>query len=79
MTGFYLNNFLNKIWIKKNYAKQKSKVNLDIDVIMGAQEKEISSLASIEPSLEYTAENIQLFINNVKELIGRLIKHFHKK
>jgi len=53
-TGFYLTNFVNRVLIKKNYAKQKFNPNLNSEVIISEREKEVLSLVC----MEYTAQEI---------------------
>ena len=43
-TGFYLNNFVNRVLIKKNYSKQKFNPNLNSEVVISEREKEVLSL-----------------------------------
>ena len=38
-TGFYLNPFVNKVLIKKNYAKQKFNPSLTSEVVLSEREK----------------------------------------
>src|SRR5437588_5953393 len=40
-TGFYLNNFVNKILIKKNYSEQKFNPNLNSEVVISEREKKV--------------------------------------
>ena len=53
-TGFYLNNFVNKILIKKNYSKQKFNPNLNSEIVISEREKEVLTLVC----MEYTAQEI---------------------
>jgi DNA-binding NarL/FixJ family response regulator len=50
-TGFYLNNFVNRILIKKNYSKQKFNPNLNSEIVVSDREKEVLTLVC----MEYTA------------------------
>ncbi|MFZ1452669.1 MAG: response regulator transcription factor, partial [Ferruginibacter sp.] len=40
-TGFYLNPFVNKVLIKKNYSKQKFNPTLTSEVVLSEREKEV--------------------------------------
>jgi len=40
-TGFYLNPFVNKVLIKKNYSKQKFNPSLTTEVVLSDREKEV--------------------------------------
>ena len=43
-TGFYLNPFVNKVLIKKNYNKQKFNHSLNSEVVLSDREKEVLTL-----------------------------------
>ena len=43
-TGFYLNPFVNKVLIKKNYSKQKFNPSLTSEVVLSEREKEVLTL-----------------------------------
>src|SRR5690606_37971281 len=43
-TGFYLNPFVNKVLVKKNYNKQKFQHSLSSEVVLSDREKEVLTL-----------------------------------
>src|SRR3984885_5998832 len=53
-TGFYLNPFVNKVLIKKNYSKQKFNPTLTSEVVISEREKEVLTLVC----MEFTAAEI---------------------
>src|ERR1700733_5355240 len=53
-TGFYLNPFVNKVLIKKNYSKQKFNPSLTSEVVISEREKEVLTLVC----MEFTAAEI---------------------
>src|ERR1700739_885657 len=53
-TGFYLNPFVNKVLIKKNYSKQKFNPSLNSEIVISEREKEVLTLVC----MEYTATEI---------------------
>ena len=53
-TGFYLNPFVNKVLIKKNYSKQKFNPSLTSEVVLSDREKEVLTLVC----MEFTAAEI---------------------
>ena len=55
-TGFYLNPFVNKVLIKKNYSKQKFNPSLNSEVVLSDREKEVLTLVC----MEFTASEISL-------------------
>ncbi len=44
-TGFYLNNFVNRILIKKNYSKQKFNPTLNSEVVISEREKRSANIS----------------------------------
>ncbi len=78
-TGFYLNPFVNKVLIKKNYSKQKFNPSLTSEVIISEREKEALTLLC----MEFTATEIALKMNisarTVEAIKDRLMERFGVK
>ncbi|MCW3092446.1 MAG: DNA-binding response regulator [Ferruginibacter sp.] len=78
-TGFYLNPFVNKILIKKNYNKQKFNPNLSSEIVISEREKEVLTLVC----MEFTAAEIALKMNissrTVEAIKDRLMERFGVK
>ncbi len=78
-TGFYLNPFVNKVLIKKNYGKQKFNPSLTSEVLLSDREKEALTLVC----MEFTAAEIALKMNistrTVEAIKDRLMERFGVK
>lgn len=78
-TGFYLNPFVNKVLIKKNYGKQKFNPSLTSEVVLSDREKEALTLVC----MEFTAAEIALKMNistrTVEAIKDRLMERFGVK
>ena len=67
-TGFYLNNFVNKILIKKNYSKQKFNPNLNSEIVISEREKEVLTLVCMEYTAQEIAQKMEI---SARTKIGR--------
>ena len=78
-TGFYLNNFVNRVLIKKNYAKQKFNPNLNSEVIISEREKEVLSLVCMEYTAQEIAQKMDISSRTVEAIKDRLMERFGVK
>ena len=78
-TGFYLNNFVNRVLIKKNYAKQKFNPNLSSEVIISEREKEVLSLVCMEYTAQEIAQKMEISSRTVEAIKDRLMERFGVK
>ena len=78
-TGFYLNNFVNKILIKKNYAKQKFNPNLNNEVVISDREKEVLTLVCMEFTASEIAQKMEISPRTVEAIKDRLMERFGVK
>ena len=78
-TGFYLNNFVNKILIKKNYSKQKFNPNLNNEVIISDREKEVLNLVCMEYTAQEIAKRMDISARTVEAIKDRLMERFGVK
>ncbi|MEO5782418.1 MAG: response regulator transcription factor [Ginsengibacter sp.] len=78
-TGFYLNNFVNKILIKKNYAKQKFNPNLNSEVVISEREKEVLTLVCMEFTALEIAQKMEISARTVEAIKDRLMERFGVK
>lgn len=67
-TGFYLNNFVNKVLIKKNYAKQKFNPNLNSEVVISDREKEVLTLVCMEYTAQEIAQKMEISARTVEAI-----------
>ena len=78
-TGFYLNNFVNKILIKKNYAKHKFNPNLNNEVVISEREKEVLTLVCMEYTASEIAQKMDISPRTVEAIKDRLMERFGVK
>ncbi len=78
-TGFYLNNFVNRVLIKKNYAKQKFNPNLNSEIVISEREKEVLSLVCMEYTAQEIAQKMEISPRTVEAIKDRLMERFGVK
>ncbi len=78
-TGFYLNPFVNKVPIKKNYAKQKYSINLSNEVVLSEREKEVLTLVCMEFTATEIATKMDISSRTVEAIKDRLMERFGVK
>ncbi|MEP6926445.1 MAG: response regulator transcription factor [Ginsengibacter sp.] len=78
-TGFYLNNFVNRVLIKKNYAKQKFNPNLNSEITISEREKEVLSLVCMEYTAHEIAQKMDISARTVEAIKDRLMERFGVK
>lgn len=78
-TGFYLNNFVNRVLIKKNYAKQKFNPSLNNQIVISEREKEVLSLVCMEFTASEIAQKMDLSPRTVEAIKDRLMERFGVK
>ncbi len=77
--GFYLNNFVNRVLIKKNYAKQKFNPNLNTEIVISDKEKEVLSLVCMEFTAQEIAQKMDISPRTVEAIKDRLMERFGVK
>ena len=77
--GYYLNNFVNKILIKKNYSKQKFNPNLNSEVVISEREKEVLTLVCMEYTAQEIAQKMEISARTVEAIKDRLMERFGVK
>ena len=78
-TGFYLNPFVNKVLIKKNYSKQKFNPNLTTEVVLSEREKEVLTLVCMEFTAAEIAAKMDISSRTVEAIKDRLMERFGVK
>lgn len=78
-TGFYLNNFVNRVLIKKNYSKQKFNPNLNSEIVISEREKEVLSLVCMEYTAHEIAQKMEISARTVEAIKDRLMERFGVK
>lgn len=78
-TGFYLNPFVNKVLIRKNYGKQKFNPSLTSEVILSEREKEVLTLVCMEFTASEIAPKMNISARTVEAIKDRLMERFGVK
>ena len=78
-TGFYLNPFVNKVLIKKNYSKQKFSPTLTTEVVISEREKEVLTLVCMEYTATEIAQKMDISARTVEAIKDRLMERFGVK
>ena len=78
-TGFYLNPFVNKVLIKKNYSKQKFNPSLTSEVVLSDREKEVLTLVCMEFTASEIAAKMEISARTVEAIKDRLMERFGVK
>ncbi len=78
-TGFYLNPFVNKVLIKKNYSKQKFNPSLTSEVVLSEREKEVLTLVCMEFTAAEIAGKMEISARTVEAIKDRLMERFGVK
>ena len=78
-TGFYLNPFVNKVLIKKNYSKQKFNPSLNSEVALSQREKEVLTLLCMEFTATEIAQKMSISARTVEAVKDRMMERFGVK
>ncbi len=78
-TGFYLNPFVNKVLIKKNYSKQKFNPSLSSEIVISDREKEVLTLVCMEYTAAEIAQKMEISSRTVEAIKDRLMERFGVK
>ena len=78
-SGFYLNPFVNKVLIKKNYSKQKFNPSLNNEVVISDREKEVLTLVCMEFTASEIAVKMDISARTVEAIKDRLMERFGVK
>ncbi len=78
-TGYYLNPFVNKVLIKKNYSKQKFNHSLTSEIVLSDREKEALTLVCMEFTAAEIAAKMNISARTVEAIKNRLMDRFGVK
>ncbi|MFM2360799.1 MAG: hypothetical protein RLY16_2792 [Bacteroidota bacterium] len=78
-TGFYLNPFVNKVLIRKNYSKQKFNPSLTNEIVISDREKEVLNLVCMEFTAAEIAQKMDISARTVEAIKDRLMERFGVK
>lgn len=77
--GYYLNNFVNKILLKRSHAKQKAVPNLSNEISITDKEKEVLKLICMEFTAQEIAKKMEISPRTVEAIKDRLMERFGSK
>mgnify|MGYP006271592213 CR=1 FL=1 len=77
--GYYLNNFVNRILLKKSTARIKNAPSLSNEIVMSEKEKEVVSLICREFTASEIAEKMSISPRTVESIKDRLMERFGLK
>ncbi|MDQ6845162.1 MAG: response regulator transcription factor [Bacteroidota bacterium] len=78
-TGYYLNNFVNRVLIKKTYKRQKFNPSLTSEIIISDREKEVLTLVCMEFTAQEIAKKMDISPRTVEAIKDRLMERFGVK
>jgi DNA-binding NarL/FixJ family response regulator len=74
--GFYLNNFVNRILLKRSHARNKTLPNLSSDTQLNEKEKEVVQLLCMENTAAEIAHKMEISPRTVEAIKDRLMERF---
>jgi DNA-binding NarL/FixJ family response regulator len=77
--GYYLNNFVNRILIKKAHSKQKTLPSLNNEITISDKEKEVLQYICMEFTAQEIAQKMEISPRTVEAIKDRLMERFGSK
>ncbi|NBO50142.1 MAG: DNA-binding response regulator [Chitinophagia bacterium] len=77
--GYYLNNFVNRVLLKKSTARIKNAPSLNNEIILSDKEKEVVSLICREYTASEIADKMSISTRTVESIKDRLMERFGLK
>ena len=77
--GYYLNNFVNRILLKKSHARHKSPPNPNQDVSVNEREKNVLKYICMEYTAQEIAQKLEISPRTVEAIKDRLMERFGVK
>ncbi len=77
--GYYLNNFVNRVLLKKSHARSKSIPSLNNEVQLNDKEKEVIRLLCMEFTASEIAQKMEISPRTVEAIKDRLMERFGTK
>lgn len=77
--GYYLNNFVNRILLKKSHAKAKTLPTLNSEIQISDKEKEVIRLVCMEYTAQEIAKEMNISPRTVEAIKDRLMERFGVK
>lgn len=77
--GYYLNNFVNRILLKKSHSKQKTVPNLSSEITLNEREKDVIKYICMEFTATEIAQKMDVSPRTVEAIKDRLMEKFGTK
>jgi DNA-binding NarL/FixJ family response regulator len=77
--GYYLNNFVNRILLKKSHAKQKVIPTLNSEIVLSDREREVLRFICMEFTAQEIAQKMDISPRTVEAIKDRLMERFGSK
>ena len=77
--GYYLNNFVNRILLKRSHAKQKVVPSLNNEITLSDKEREVLKLICMEFTAQEIAQKMEISPRTVEAIKDRLMERFGSK
>lgn len=77
--GYYLNNFVNRILLKKSHSKQKVVPNLSNEVTLSDRERDVIKYICMEFTAHEIAQKLEVSPRTVEAIKDRLMERFGAK
>jgi DNA-binding NarL/FixJ family response regulator len=77
--GYYLNNFVNRILLKKAHAKQKVIPSLNSEITLSEREKDVLKYICMEYTAQEIAQKMEVSARTVEAVKDRLMERFGSK
>lgn len=77
--GYYLNNFVNRILLKRSHAKQKTTPSLSSEITISDREREVLKFICMEYTAQEIAQKMDISSRTVEAIKDRLMERFGSK
>ncbi|MCC6288810.1 MAG: response regulator transcription factor [Chitinophagaceae bacterium] len=77
--GYYLNNFVNKVLLKKSHARTKTIPSLNSEIVISDKEREVLRLLCMEFTATEIAQKMEISPRTVEAIKDRLMARFNVK
>lgn len=77
--GYYLNNFVNRILLKRTHAKQKVVPSLNSEITLNDKERDVLKYICMEFTAQEIAQKMDISPRTVEAIKDRLMERFGSK
>ena len=77
--GYYMNNFVNRVLLKKSHARTKTIPSLNSEIVLNDKEREVIRLLCMEYTAQEIAQKMDISPRTVEAIKDRLMERFGTK